>query len=120
MLHTKFLFVTHRQHGVFALEKIDSNHYGKAMFSYRQNIRKTQMKREEKCKVSKSVHHRTIQINHQPDATIFQFIILKFIYSQTCFVLCLWSGLPVRPQTQHGYHHDTKVKPEAATAVISS
>ena len=23
-----------------------------------------------------------------------------------------------RPQTQHGYHHDTKVKPEAATAVI--
>jgi hypothetical protein len=23
-----------------------------------------------------------------------------------------------RPRTQHGYHHDTKVKPEAATAVI--
>jgi hypothetical protein len=33
----------------------------------------------------KSVHHRTIQINHQPDATIFQFIILTFIYSPTCF-----------------------------------
>jgi hypothetical protein len=32
-----------------------------------------------------SVHHRTIQINHQPDATIFQFIILTFIYSSTCF-----------------------------------
>jgi len=31
------------------------------------------------------VHHRTIQINHQPDATIFQFIILTFIYSSTCF-----------------------------------
>jgi len=31
------------------------------------------------------VHHRTIQINHQPDATIFQFIILMFIYSSTCF-----------------------------------
>jgi len=30
------------------------------------------------------VRHRTIQINHQPDATIFQFIILTFIYS-TCF-----------------------------------
>jgi hypothetical protein len=29
-----------------------------------------------KFKVCKSVHHRTIQINHQPDATIFQFIIL--------------------------------------------
>ena len=38
-----------------------------------------------KFKVCKSVHHRTIQINHQPDATIFQFIILTFIYSSTCF-----------------------------------
>jgi len=25
---------------------------------------------------------------------------------------------PARPRTQHGYHHDTKVKPEAVTAVI--
>jgi len=93
-------------------------------------------------KVCKSVHHRTIQINHQPDATIFQFIILTFIYSSTCFgrspahhqelndcssilwfylrivviaVLCSWSA---GPRTQHGYHHGTKVKPEAATAVI--
>jgi hypothetical protein len=33
----------------------------------------------------KSVHHRTIQTNHQPDAKIFQFIILTFIYSSTCF-----------------------------------
>jgi hypothetical protein len=31
------------------------------------------------------VHHLTIQINHQQDATIFQFIILMFIYSSTCF-----------------------------------
>jgi len=30
-------------------------------------------------------------------------------------VLCSWSG---RPRTQDDYHHDTKVKPEAATAVI--
>jgi hypothetical protein len=79
----------------------------------------------------------SIQINHQPDATIFQFIIITFIYSSTCFgrflahhqelngcsgrlwfylrivvtvVLCSWSGRPVG-------HHDTKVKPEAATAV---
>jgi len=36
-------------------------------------------------KVCKPVHHRTIQIDHQPDATIFQFIILTFIYSSTCF-----------------------------------
>jgi hypothetical protein len=40
---------------------------------------------KELFKVSKSVHHRTIQINHQPDATNFQFIILNFIYSSTCF-----------------------------------
>jgi len=26
-----------------------------------------------------------IKINHQPDATVFQFIILTFIYSSTCF-----------------------------------
>jgi hypothetical protein len=91
------------------------------------------------------VHHCTIQINHQPDATIFQFIIPIFIYSLTCFgrspahhqelndrssslwfylhivviaVLCSWSGQSAQPRTQHGYHHDTKVKPEAATAVI--
>jgi hypothetical protein len=40
---------------------------------------------ENKFKVCKSVHHRTIQINHQPDATIFQFIILTFVYSSTGF-----------------------------------
>jgi hypothetical protein len=27
-------------------------------------------------------------------------------------------GLPARPRTQHDTHHDTNVKPEAATAVI--
>jgi len=32
-----------------------------------------------------SVHHRTVQINHQPDATIFQFHILTFVYSLTRF-----------------------------------
>jgi hypothetical protein len=32
-------------------------------------------------KVCKSVHHRTAQINHQPHATIFQFIILTFMQS---------------------------------------
>jgi hypothetical protein len=81
-----------------------------------------------KCKtrVPKGKHFGTgvlylIQINHQPDATIFQFIILTFVYSSTCFgrfpthhqefndcsgslwfhlclvvivVLCLWSGRP--------------------------
>jgi EamA domain-containing membrane protein RarD len=73
-----------------------------------------------------------------------QFIILMFIYSSTCFgrfpthhqelnncSSTLWFyirsvviamvlvvvGL-ARPRKQHGYHHDTKVKPEAATAVV--
>jgi len=59
------------------------------------------------------VHHRTIQINQQPDATIFQFITLMFVDSSTCF-----GRFPARPPTQHDYHHDTKVKPEAATPVI--
>ena len=67
-----------------------------------------------------------IQINHQPNATVFQFIILTFIYSSTCFgrfpahhqelsdcsgslwfylrivvtvVLCSWSGRPAGPTT---------------------
>jgi len=31
------------------------------------------------------VHHRTIQVNRQPYATIFQFVILTFVYSSTCF-----------------------------------
>jgi hypothetical protein len=56
-----------------------------------------------KFKVSKSVHYRTIQINYQPDATT--------------VVRCSWSGRLARPRTQHDYPHDTKVKPEAATAV---
>jgi hypothetical protein len=98
-----------------------------------------------KFKVYKSVHHHTIEINHQPDATVFQFIILKFVYGSTCFehfsthhqeindcsislwfylrivmtvVLCSWSGQLAQPWTQHDCHHDAKVKPEAATAVI--
>jgi hypothetical protein len=50
------------------------------------------------------MHYRTIKINHQPDATIFQFIILTFIYSSTCF----------------GYFpaHHQELKPEASTVVI--
>jgi len=30
-------------------------------------------------------NYQVVQINHQPDATIFQFIILTFVYSSTCF-----------------------------------
>jgi len=51
------------------------------------------------------------------------FIMLPFLvhvlftfYIQPCCVRGR-AGRP-RPRTQHGCHHDTKVKPEAATAVI--
>jgi hypothetical protein len=81
-----------------------------------------------KFKVCKSVHHRTIQINQQPDATVLQFIIPTFVYSSICFgrftahhqelndcsgslwfylrivvtvVLCSWSGRPVGPAHEH-------------------
>jgi hypothetical protein len=91
------------------------------------------------------VYHRTIQINHQPDETNFQFLFLTSVYSSTCFgrfpahhqelnncsgslcfylcivltvVLCLWSGGPGRPRKKHDFHHDTKAKTEASTAVI--
>jgi hypothetical protein len=69
-----------------------------------------------------------------------QFIILMFIYSSTCFgrphahhqefkncSSSLWYYLRivviavllfVFHKQQHGYHHDTKVKPEDATAVV--
>jgi uncharacterized membrane protein YozB (DUF420 family) len=38
----------------------------------------------------------SVQINHQPDATIFQFIILTFIYSSTCF------------ERSHAHHQEIK------------
>ena len=50
-------------------------------------------------KVCKSVHHRTIQIDHQPDATILQFIILTFIYSSTCFGCLSAHHQPAGPTT---------------------
>ena len=53
-----------------------------------QQVRSVVLKKNQSLqfKVCKSVHHHsTIQIDHQPDATIFQFIILTFIYSSTCF-----------------------------------
>ena len=77
-----------------------------------------------------------IQINHQPDATIFQFIILTFVYNSTCFgrfpvhhqelsdcsgslwfylrivvivVLCSWSGRQAgRPEHEHSTTVTTK------------
>jgi hypothetical protein len=72
------------------------------------------------------VHYRTIQINHQPDATTIQFIILTFVYSSTYFgrfpahhqELNYYIGSLVFVVGPAGCHHDMKVKPEAATAVI--
>jgi hypothetical protein len=45
----------------------------------------TCVKTNKKFNVCKSVHRRTIQINHQPDVHFFQFIILTFVYSSTRF-----------------------------------
>ena len=42
--------------------------------------------------------------------------VVVFIFS-TCCVRGR-AGRPARPRTQHDCHHDTKVKPEAVTAVI--
>ena len=73
--------------------------------------------------------NNTIQTNHQPDATNFQFIILTFIYSSTCF-----GGSPAHHQELNdcsgSYIYKTgpttntarlspryEVKPEATTAV---
>ena len=98
-------------------------------------------------KVCKFVHHHTIQINHQLDATISLVFYLTFIYSSTCFgrphahhqelnncssslwfyrwsvviaVLLVVIGPAGRPDhdQQHCYHHAPTVKPEAATAVV--
>jgi hypothetical protein len=52
-----------------------------------------------KFKVCNSVLHRTIQINHQPDATNFKFIILTFIYSSTCFGRAVFVVGPADPTT---------------------
>jgi hypothetical protein len=79
---------------------------------------------------SDKINSVTIQINHQPDATIFQFIILTFIYSSICFGRfsahhqefnscsgSLWFNLRIvvtallPPPRSNG-------KPEAATAVV--
>jgi len=54
------------------------------------------------------VHHRTIHINHQPIATIFQFIILTFVYSSTA------QWLQWQPLVLPSYRGDS----HAATAVI--
>jgi len=40
---------------------------------------------KENCTAKQTWGRLQIQINLQPDATIFQFIILTFIYSSTCF-----------------------------------
>jgi hypothetical protein len=84
--------------------------------------------------------NHSIQINHQLDATISPVFYLTFIYSSTCFgrphihhqELNKCSSSPcfylrsvvitvlliVVHDQHHCHHHATKVKPEAATAVV--
>ena len=90
------------------------------------------------------MHHRTIQINHQPDATVYPVyypdvhlqlnVFRAFSRPSSGAQRLQWQPLVLpsyrddsravivvglaRPRTQHECHHDTKVKPEAATAVI--
>jgi len=88
-------------------------------------------------------HHHTIQINHQPDATISPVFYLTFTYSSTCFgsphahhqelnkcSSSLWfyrwsvGGCSVvgRGRADHDqqqcYRYAPTVKPETATAVV--
>jgi hypothetical protein len=91
------------------------------------------------------VHHRTIQLNRQPDATIFKFIILTFVYSSTSFrrfpahhqelndfsgslwfylrivviaVLCGRAGRPARTRPTALLSLRSYGKPEAAAAAV--
>ena len=80
--------------------------------------------------ISLNLYFPTIQINHQPDATVFQFIILTFIYSSTCVgrfpahhqelndcSSSLWIYLRIvviavpKHDQQYCYPHAPKVKP---------
>jgi len=46
-------------------------------------------------------------------------LVLPSYRGDSSAVFVVWpAGRPTRPRTQHDCHHDTKVKPEAATAVI--
>ena len=99
-----------------------------------------------KFKICKSVHHHTIQMNQQLDATISpvyypdvylqlnmfrvsscpssgaqhlqqQPLVLPSYRGDSRAVVRRRAGRPDDEQ-QHCYHHDTKVKPEAITAVV--
>jgi hypothetical protein len=59
---------------------------------------------------------RSLLILHiQPPVTVWRWVGCIFQLRSVTIVafVCLWAW----PRTQHDYHHDTKVKPEAATAV---
>ena len=66
----------------------------------------------QQLKVCKSLYHGIIHINHQPDATIFQFIILTFIYSSTCF-----GRFPAHRQELDDCSGSIWLKPETCWAV---
>jgi hypothetical protein len=46
-------------------------------------------------------------------------LVLPSYRGDSCAVFVVGpAGRPARPRTQRCYHHDTKVKPQAATAVV--
>jgi len=93
-----------------------------------------------KFKVCKSVHHHTIQINHQLDSTLSPVYYFTFIYGSTCFgrhhahhqelnncssslwfylqIVVIAVLLVVVGPASPCYHHAPKVNPEGATAVV--
>ena len=91
MLHFIFFFLTnigteyfkHAAHSPILSSKCPLFHNVTFFYSCIMHILHTGvLKFKCKIQVCKSVHHRTIQINHQSSATIFQFIILRLFTAQ--------------------------------------
>jgi len=61
--------------------------------------------------------HRSFTFNSNKSPTWCNNFSVYYSDSRAVFVVGP-VGRPARSRTQHDYHHDTKVKPEAATAVI--
>jgi hypothetical protein len=77
------------------------------------------------CKLLKRCKHNTLSTLRTscascrtPYPPICKYFTMIFLFGFFHYYSNKSSTRWARPRTQHGYHHDTKVKPEAATAVI--